>query len=122
MNRTLNPSEKFRVIVFALNTANTLVWLLARQVYVCPELADIYPLYQGEFCRKVIAVILRVQDIQFGLQCCSVVGLVLTLLMTLCETAVVESCLPEFKGTYDEDQDELLAVDWTPISKEEAQL
>ena len=28
------------------------------------------------------------------------------------EGCIVESCLPEFKGTYDEDQDDMIAVDW----------
>jgi hypothetical protein len=29
------------------------------------------------------------------------------------ETCIVESCLPEFKGTYDDTHDEIIAVDWT---------
>lgn len=28
------------------------------------------------------------------------------------ESCIISSCLPEFKGTYDEDQDEVIAVDW----------
>lgn len=36
----------------------------------------------------------------------------LVVLITLCESGVLE-CLPEFKGTYDEDQEQLLAVDWS---------
>jgi hypothetical protein len=38
---------------------------------------------------------------------------IIALIITGCESCVVESCLPEFKGTYDEDQDELLAADWS---------
>ena len=34
------------------------------------------------------------------------------LLTSMCESCIIESCLPDFKGTYDEDQDELIAVDW----------
>ena len=30
-----------------------------------------------------------------------------------CESTIVENYLPEFKGTYDEGQDELLAADWS---------
>ena len=39
------------------------------------------------------------------------VGILVTLLFAF-ECCIVESCVPEFKGTYDETQDELLAVDW----------
>lgn len=38
--------------------------------------------------------------------------LVIGFMFFLCEGCIVESCLPEFKGTYDEAQDELLAVDY----------
>jgi hypothetical protein len=33
-------------------------------------------------------------------------------LIFMLESCIVESCLPEFKGTYDEDQDDIIAVDW----------
>ena len=34
--------------------------------------------------------------------------------INVCESCIVENYLPEFKGTYDETQDPLLAVDWEP--------
>lgn len=40
-------------------------------------------------------------------------SLILLFLTSGCETCIVESWLPEFKGTYDEGQDELLAIDWS---------
>ena len=76
-------------------------------------MVDIWPIYQGDHCRFVINFLLRAQDIQFGLQvACMLTGMI-ALIITGCESCVVESCLPEFKGTYDEDQDELLAADWS---------
>lgn len=43
---------------------------------------------------------------------CSIIGFSIVLIVSLIESSVISSCLPEFKGTYDEDQDSLLAVDW----------
>ena len=45
--------------------------------------------------------------------------LVLFMGIQCCETTIVENYLPEFKGTYDEGQDELLAADW--IGEKEAE-
>ena len=38
--------------------------------------------------------------------------IVLFMLIQMCESSIVENYLPEFKGTYDEGHDELIASDW----------
>lgn len=32
--------------------------------------------------------------------------------LTGCESCILESCLPDFKGTYDEEQDEIFTMDF----------
>jgi len=33
-------------------------------------------------------------------------------LLTGCESCILDSCLPDFKGTYDEEQDEIFTMDF----------
>ena len=36
----------------------------------------------------------------------------IAILISMLESCLIQSCLPQFRGTYDDRQDALLAVDW----------
>ena len=36
----------------------------------------------------------------------------LVFILTGCESCILDGCLPDFKGTYDEDQDEIFTMDF----------
>lgn len=38
---------------------------------------------------------------------------IVPLLISMCEACVISQWLPEFRGTYDDRQDEMLTVDWS---------
>lgn len=43
----------------------------------------------------------------------SFVLLFIPMFFAVIETCVIDQCIPEFAGTYDDQYDELLAVDWS---------
>lgn len=60
VNRTLNPSQHFRIGVAAASQGNVMVLQLVNQVYLSAGYGDTYPIYQGESCR---ATIQRIREI-----------------------------------------------------------
>lgn len=76
----------------------------------------IYPIYQTDLNplqKFAIITIVHTSQYLFILAFGACMSMVLVLLMYMCEICSVESCLNELKGTYDENQDPMLAIDWT---------
>ena len=73
---------------------------------------QIYSIYDRSWQRQIIDFILKISMVQgvmavFCFLCVFIVGI-----CSVIESCIIQSCLPEFKGTYDEDHDAILAIDW----------
>ena len=49
----------------------------------------------------------------FFSQICLAFLAILALLISMLEQCLIQTCMPQFRGTYDDKQDELLTVDWS---------
>ena len=74
---------------------------------------EILMIYQGSLCRKVIELTYQISLYVSSLRFLGLGFLLLGMLFYFCESCIVENCLPEFKGTYDDTHDEIIAVDWS---------
>ena len=73
---------------------------------------DIYPIFQGEQLRKTITTVIYIYDCAFFSQIAFFMFGAIAILISMLESCLIQSCLPQFRGTYDDRQDALLAVDW----------
>ena len=81
-------------------------------LYGEPINGNIYFIYQEQSTRQIIDIVMKITMVQGVMGLLSCVTMLLVGLLSAIENCIVQGCLPEFKGTYDEDQDALLAVDW----------
>jgi hypothetical protein len=98
-----------------------MIWFCIIQFYLNPRpsygrdsavIDKIWPIYRGEWTRKVIELIVKNAYFNMFFNMSIMLIAITMLLMFAMEYCIVNSCVPEYKGTYDETQDELLAVDW----------
>lgn len=74
---------------------------------------EILQIYQGQFCRQIIELVYTISTYVSILRFMGLGFLIIGLTFYFCEACIVENCLPEFKGTYDDTHDEIIAVDWS---------
>ena len=55
----------------------------------------------------------------FGMQMLTMLSAIVVMLISMLESCIVNGCLSEYKGTYDESQDPLIAADWDPSEERE---
>ena len=110
----LYPSKNIRLFVLMIPMTNVLLLMMPSKHYICNRTKDLYPIYLvDELTENTINLILKVQWIYFLITMLNTLLFALFLGIQCCEVSIVENYLPEFKGTYDEGQDELLASDWS---------
>ena len=103
MERILNPNRNFLMCVCMFNNMSFLPSMTLDGFYYTsyPNI-DILPIYQGTFCRSVIANMIFLVRITYFVQMGTFFFMLVCMLFFCCEGCIVESWLPEFKGTYDE--------------------
>jgi len=62
--------------------------------------------------------LVRSTELHFFMAMGAMLSLLFCLMMFICESCAMEGCVNEIKGTYDENQDPMLAIDWE-ITREE---
>ena len=81
-------------------------------IYSEPYSGNILFIYQEQSTRQIIDIVIKITMVQGVIGVLTTVIMLLVGFLSVIEICVVKNCLPEFKGTYDEDQDALLAIDW----------
>ena len=66
------------------------------------ETRDLYVEFAGEFL---------LYNFMFGMITMTLLSI--PFLFSFIEMCIIKDCIPEFQGTYDDQYDELLAVDWS---------
>ena len=79
-----------------------MIWFTLSGYYIEADSREVWQKYRGEFTRKVINLITQnCRFFMFFNMALILVGLLVLLLFAF-EFCIVGSCVPEYKGTYDE--------------------
>mmetsp|Transcript_38932 Transcript_38932/g.59174 ORF Transcript_38932/g.59174 Transcript_38932/m.59174 type:complete len:90 (+) Transcript_38932:662-931(+) len=89
--------------MLGMSLLNSIPFMVGNSLFMNPLNQEVYPVYQGEHLRHTIDRILTVLQTQFFCIMGSFIFVIVVVLIMMCESGVVEMCLPDFKGTYDED-------------------
>ena len=106
------PSKNYLLFLMLLNVNQVMSFMSVSYLYGEPVSGNVYFIYQEQSTRQIIDIIMKITMVQGVMGLLSCATMLLVGFLSVIENCIVQSCLPEFKGTYDEDQDALLAVDW----------